>query len=106
MEGENSMKNLQNIKAMVKAVLEEEPQTRNSDSLLYLHVLKKVGDNLLSMSVRDFLANMGESDAPPFESVRRTRQKVQAEYPWLAASPKVGEFRTENEQIYKEFARW
>ena len=99
------MKNLQNTKAIVRTILEEEPQTRNSDSLLYLQVLKRVGENLLSMSVRDFLANMGESDAPPFESVRRTRQKVQAECPWLAASPKVGEFRAENEQIYRDFAR-
>ena len=105
MEGENSMKNLQNIKAAVKTILEEEPQTRNSDSLLYLHVLKKVGDDLLTMPVRDFLANMGESEAPPFESVRRTRQKVQAECPWLAACPKVGEYRAENEQAYREFAR-
>lgn len=68
-KGENSMKNLQNTKAVVRTILEEEPQTRN------------------------------------FESVRRTRQKVQAECPWLAACPKVGEYRAENEQAYREFAR-
>ena len=99
------MNNLQNTKALVKTILEENEMTRNSDSLLYMEVLKRLDIKLLDMTMYDFLNHMRALNAPPFESVRRTRQKVQAECPWLAACPKVGEFRAENEQIYREFAR-
>lgn len=42
---------------------------------------------------------------PPFESVRRTRQKVQEKYPDLAASEEVEAGRELNETAYREFAR-
>lgn len=99
------MNNLQNTKALVKTILEENEMTRNSDSILYMEVLKRLDIKLLDMTMYDFLNRMRELNAPPFESVRRTRQKVQAECPWLAACPKVKEFRAENEETYREFAR-
>lgn len=103
------MKNLQNTKALVAKILEEDEKARNSDSYLYFRVIGILGQerdiDMNYVTVTAFLLNMAEWGFPPFESVRRTRQKVQAECPWLAASPKVGEFRAENEQIYREFAR-
>ena len=42
---------------------------------------------------------------PAFETDRRSRQKVQATYPELAATGAVGAFRARNEKVYREFAR-
>lgn len=102
------MKDLKSTKALVKALLEEDEKTRNSDSYLYFRVINIIAskDNidLTKISVTAFLLNMNVFPFPPFESVRRTRQKVQSECPWLAPSKVVEEYRAENEVAYREFA--
>lgn len=103
------MKDLKSTKALVKLILEEDERARNSDSHLYLIVIKTIAEkqniDLSKISIPQFLMNLSVSPFPPFESVRRTRQKVQAECPHLAPCKKVEEYRAENEQAYLEFAR-
>lgn len=103
------MKNLMTTTKLVKSILEEDKQARNSDSFLYLKVLERVakekGINIWGMSVPVFLCNLKDYGLPPFESVRRTRQKVQQHHPELAACEKVEEMRMENEQIFRDYAR-
>lgn len=102
------MSRLQNTKALVKSILENDRQARNSDSYLYLKILKRISDergtDFQNIPVTDFLVNMDALGVPPFESVRRSRQKVQAEFPYLAADDEIQVFRAENEQIYRDFA--
>ena len=99
---------LKTTTSVVKKILETDEQSRNSDSFLYFKVLEHYGDrkgiDIHSMSVPHFLLNMSQLGVPPFESVRRSRQKVQAAYPWLASNKKVAEFRSTNEQIYRAYA--
>lgn len=99
---------LKTTTSVVKRILETDEQSRNSDSFLYFKVLEhygnKQGIDIHSMSVPHFLLNMAHLGVPPFESVRRTRQKVQAAYPWLASSKRVAEFRSANEQVYRAYA--
>ena len=100
---------LKNTKALVKAILEEDERARNSDSFLYLQVLIRLGegkglDRVLHY-VSIFLLHMAEWGFPPFESVRRSRQKLQAEFPELSANEKIAEQRAENEEAFREFAR-
>jgi len=108
-EGREKMTNLTTTTNLVKEILEEDKQARNSDSLLYLKVLERVaedcGINLQSLSVPNFLASMNILPFPGFETVRRTRQKVQQHRPDLAACEKVEAMRQENEQIFREYAR-
>lgn len=103
------MNRLKNTKALVKTILEHDQKARNSDSYLYLRILKNVSDekgtDFQNIPVTEFLQNMDSLGVPPFESVRRSRQKVQEEFPHLAACPEVEVFRAENEQIYRDFAR-
>ena len=103
------MNDLKNTTALVKALLEEDKQCRNSDSFLYLKVLsvigKRKGISIDSMSVPYFLLNLHGTAFPPFESVRRARQKIQEHNPHLAACEAVEDFRTENEMEFREFAR-
>lgn len=102
------MKDLKTITKLVKAILEEDEITRNSDSWLYLkvieHIAKEKDINLYGISVPWFLANMSVMGFPPFESVRRTRQKIQATFPELASNDKVAAMRSENEVEYKAYA--
>ena len=102
------MLDLKNTTALVKSILEQDKQCRNSDSFLYLKVLsvtaKQKGIDLEKMSVPYFLLNLHGAGLPGFETVRRTRQKIQASYPHLAACERVEGFRAENEQQYKAYA--
>lgn len=99
------MKQPSGVKALVKTILEEDEMTRNSDSFLYFRLLERIDKAILTVPVHDFLLGMGLWGIPPFESVRRARQKIQAECPWLAACDKVKEYRAENEEMYVDFAR-
>ncbi len=101
--------NLVNVTDLVKNILEKDQRARNSDSFLYLRVLKHIEseqrEKLNGVTVFDFLLNLQGKVYPPFESVRRARQKIQRAYPELAASEEVQAYRAENESIFYDFAR-
>ena len=102
------MLGLKNTTALVKSILETDVDSRNSDNRLYLKVLlavsKSKGININHISVVLYLSSLAGTVFPPFESVRRARQKLQRRYPELAASKEVREFRAENEEVYEEYA--
>lgn len=102
------MNELKTTTKLVKAILEEDKQTRNSDSYLYLKVLDHIahrdGIFLAGMPVPYFLENMQRLGFPPFESVRRSRQKIQAAFPELAACEKVEAMRAEQKAEYFAYA--
>ena len=103
------MFDLKNTTALVKSILEQDKQCRNSDSFLYLKVLTEVGKqkgiDIEKMSIPFFLLNLHGAGLPPFESVRRARQKIQAAHPDLAACERVEGFRMENEAEFRAYAR-
>lgn len=103
------MNDLKHVTQIVKAVLEKYPQTRNSDSFLYLKVLHIIGRNrridINGMTVGEFLLCKRELGLPGFETVRRTRQKIQAANPELAACESVNIMRLENENEFRRFAK-
>ena len=100
------MSKLKTTTALVRNILEHDTKARNSDSYLYLKVLQNIADregiDLSKITVPVFLSE--DSVFPPFESVRRSRQKIQATYPELAASDKVRAGRKENEAEYFRYA--
>ena len=102
------MLDLKNTTALVKSILEQDKQCRNSDSFLYLKVLSVVaqrkGINLDSVSIPLFLLEHHGTNFPIFESVRRARQKIQAAHPELAACEAVEGFRAENEAEFRAYS--
>ena len=102
------MTDLKTIHGLVQALLEQDTKCRNCDGYLYLRVLftyaKKNGINLDAMSISDFLINHHGNDFPIFESVRRSRQKLQQHNPELAANDTVEGFRAENQAVYHAYA--
>lgn len=103
------MLDLKSTTALVKSILEQDKQCRNSDSLLYLKVLTEVGKqkeiDIEKMSIPYFLLNLHGAGFPGFETVRRTRQKLQQHHPELAASEAVEGFRADNEKMFLGYAR-
>lgn len=100
---------LKNTTKLVKAILERDSASRNSDSILYFRVINQIalkkGDNIRNISMFDFLLNSRDWGYPPFETVRRTRQKIQAEHPELASSERIEKLRAANELTFREYAR-
>lgn len=99
------IRELKAVSEIVKSVLTCIPETRSNDDLLYMHVCNIQNPGIVGMSILEFFTNRKEWGASGFETVRRSRQKIQAEYPELAASTSCNEARKELEGEFREFAR-
>ena len=92
------------VKALVKEVLEENEKARNSDNILYVQICYMLNPSVAQLPFGEVMFYLDRYGLPPFESVRRTRQKLQAERPDLRPNDEVALFRAENETAYKEFS--
>ena len=90
---------------LVKEILTESEAARNSDTALYIKVCERLNPSVLWKPFLDVMVARKEFNLPPFETVRRTRQKVQEKFPELAATSKVYEMRSENEKQFRQYAR-
>lgn len=88
------------ISSKVLYVMNEHPETRNSDRKLIAEIYKMYG-----VSNRPFDEVLAMKDLPKFESIRRARQKIQEEFPMLRAVPEVENARIAEQEDYIEFAR-
>ncbi len=100
---------LKSVEALVKRFLEIDEETRCSDNYLYLrvcdHISLKIGQNLFRVDVPHFLLHMKEYGYPPFETVRRSRQKLQRKFPELRANKEVTDQREDNKKVFREFVK-
>lgn len=105
----NKSRELYTTTELVRELLTNEPQTRNSDNLLYLRVLQTVGQekgiDVNNMSVARFFHCLNNYGFPAFETVRRTRQKLQEHNPELAGNSDVEAQRTLNQEVFRDYAR-
>lgn len=104
------MKKLIQISNLVKDILTEIPATRNSDSFLYLKVLERIAAksdqpiDLTQLTVPYFLCNIQNLNFPYFETVRRSRQKVQEKHPELKSTAEVEAVKAEKEKAFRAYA--
>lgn len=103
------LKELNTTTNLVKGILEEYPDTRNSDNILYVRVCEHIGRehgiNINKMSMPFSLLNLKDYNMPQYETVGRCRRKLQAEYPELQADANVEAQRELNETDFKAYAR-
>ena len=85
------MRNLKTIEKKVRAVLE-----KNEDACL-----KDAG----AMPLAEIMTQHKYLGLPSFESVSRTRRKLQARYPELAGSRPVQKMRATGEKAYRRYAK-
>ena len=90
---------LRNLEAVIKPILEERPQTREDDFLLYAEVIKEYDPELLEASVKLFLYKHKLLNVPNIKSIERARRKLQEKYPHLA-SEKAKRKRAEEQAKY------
>ena len=103
------MFDLKNTSDLVKEVLANNPKARNNDNYLYYVICKaKMAGNGIdvdTVSFKDGLLHRSEYNIPNFETVRRTRQKIQQHFPELASSADVEAMRIVQEEAFRSYAR-
>ena len=103
------MDNIRCVSNIVWEILLNNRPARNSDNVLYMLVCEKrlmeKGLTVDKISFKEGLLSHKEYNLPNFETVRRTRQKLQAQFPELNGSERVTEGRTKREKVFREYAR-
>lgn len=103
------MNNIKTTHDLVLEILKASPKARNSDNYLlyavYETVGKRHGIDIDHMSVPTFFLNLKKYGFPSPETVRRTRQKIQATFPELCGTEEVEAMRTVNEDRFKAYAK-
>lgn len=94
--------NLTKVTQMVWHILDKYPETRSSDRKLILYVYAEFYGINLYESFHDVIMR---DDLPSFKSIRRTRQKIQAENEDLRAVKPVEDVRIAKQEEYIEYAR-
>lgn len=100
---------MKDLKGIVRDILKDNPDTRDSDEVLYMEVLKQKG---YEINEETFI-NYKYYDLPTFPSIARARRKVQeiernskSIEDWVLQSSKtVEEHRRKLEKEYREFYR-
>ncbi len=95
------MGRINTIHNKVKRILENNPETRSDDWLLILEVWKESVST--DISVETLLKHHIELGVPNFESIRRCRQKIQADNPHLV-NEVARLIRKEEEAEYRQYA--
>lgn len=85
-------------------MLQQFPDTRNSDELLYLVVCKAICPRSAHITFEKMTLEREAMGLPKFITVDRARRKIQAANPDLRASKDVEDKRFENYKAYKEYA--
>lgn len=103
------MDNLTTISALVKDVLMSDPDSRDSDNLLFYLVCKKIlsdqGIDIDTMNFAKLFLSLKGFGLPQYETVGRCRRKLQHEFPELHCSPKVAMERAERLDSFEEYGK-
>lgn len=94
-------------KRLVRQILEENPSARASDDVLFAEVLKRIGTSLSPSAERAVIeAFSGGLGGIKYDSVRRSRQKIQEAFPGLQPPDGViSRRKRRSEQIVTELYR-
>lgn len=96
---------LKNVETIVRNTLTDIPETRDSDDLLYYNIIKLWQEGLgEEFNVYEIFCNRREWGIPNFESVRRTRQKLQANNENLRGTLWARRYRRRKEEEYRAYA--
>lgn len=83
------IKELKTIHDLVKDILEEHPQARDSDNILYYYVCKYIGTkhgfDIDKMSLPNFLLNMKNYRLPSIRSLEDVAEYKHKSYRWVTA---------------------
>lgn len=96
---------IKECKAIVKQILIDKPNTRNSDNDLIVEVLNFIEPGITNEPFGTVIKECKmDGRFPTLETIRRTRQKIQETYPELAPTDEVEGLRVFQEHKFFEFA--
>lgn len=93
------------VESIVRKILTDFPRTRDDDDELYVKVCETLNPNITYMTFSYVMRSRSSFGLPIFESVRRTRQKLQEENEYLRGTLSTQEKREKHRQEYLEYAR-
>ncbi len=99
------MKNLKTIEGKVKAILQKDEEARNDDMTLYLKVCNACLKGTGAMPFAEVMSQYKYLGLPSFESVGRTRRKLQAQFPELRGNARMEKLRAAGEKAYRKYAK-
>ena len=98
------MEELKRTSTIVLKILKEDVLSRKDDNYLIKRVHDTVIPGASEMTLNQVLGLITRKELPCFESIRRTRQKIQKDHPELT-DVKTMIHRLDKEQEYREYAR-
>ena len=74
---------MKDLNEIVKKILEEHPEARDDDFKVIGYVVKEMNPTAMKLNFGQVLWNHNKLNLPSFETIRRTRQKLQHDIPEL-----------------------
>ena len=99
------MKNLKTIENKVKTILKKNADARNDDKVLYLVLCNLCLDDAGAMPLAEIMMQHKSLGLPSFESVSRTRRRLQEKHPELLGSLRMQKLRARGEKAYRKYAK-
>jgi len=99
------MKEIYSVDSIVRKILSECPDTRNSDALLYLTVCKQINPAFTKLPFEKVLLERKQLGLPNQATVGRVRRKIQEHTKELRGTATVTERRYENFKTVREYVQ-
>jgi hypothetical protein len=99
------MNNILQVTDVVRDILRDDVVARDSDDYLYTKVVERFNPEALTMPFGEVMLARRILKVPCFESVRRSRQKLQADEPHLCGSKAATADRKQKEDMMREYAK-
>ena len=98
------IKEIKSTKKAIEYCLLHNAATRNSDQALFCDVCRLVGVNVHEVTIEQLCFNHAKLHVPHFETVRRMRQKFQAQGLYLPTE-NVNARRKEEEKLMRQYMK-
>lgn len=96
---------INNTQKIVEEILKVNIKARNSDIELFKEVCRVINPDALYRSLADVLTNYKEYGLPAFETVSRTRRRLQEQFEDFRAVPDVAAQRRINEEVFRAYVQ-
>ena len=90
---------------IVEEILIKSKKARNSDDYLYVQVVKKINPQAVSMPFINVMHHVRDLGLPSYETVSRTRRKLQEDHPELWSDKTIKIYREAAEKDFEDYAR-
>lgn len=97
------MSRCKKVEPLVLEILKTKEETRSDDFLLIYEVYKNYLPGLDNLSFKEVMLEHKELNIPSFETIRRTRPKLQNKYPDLLPPEDIQKLRKESEEDYRNY---